>query len=204
MGMTGAAGTLGALLPPLLFTGLYALTHSYSTAWTLLAAMLLGAAIYVRTHGLFVGLGLAVRFEPEASPTRMTVAVLGESDTWLGAAAVVSRLAELAASDELVVVYGTADGARPRFSPPVLAAGLRDRLPRHSVVVVRIAQDPEALGRSALLLGEFVEAGTLAIAVTPSGGDPRSVATELSSYLQADRVLMVSYTTAEGAELQPA
>jgi hypothetical protein len=76
-------------------------------------------------------------------------------------------------------------------------------LPRHSVAVVRIAEDLEALGRDALLLGEYVEAGTLAIAVTPRTADPRSVAAELSIYLRADRVLMVSYTTAEGAELQP-
>jgi MFS transporter, NNP family, nitrate/nitrite transporter len=202
MGVTGAAGALGALLPPLLFAGVHALTHTYSTAWALLAAVLLAAALYVRTHGLCIGLGLAVKFEPEPSPTRMTVAVLGESDTRWGAAAVVSRLAELAASDELVVVYETDDRARPRLGPHAFAAGLRDRLPRHSVVVVRIAEDPDALGRDALLLGEYVEAGTLAIAVTPRTVDPRNVAAELSIYLHADRVLMVSYTTAEGAELQ--
>jgi hypothetical protein len=40
----------------------------------------------------------------------------------------------------------------------------------------------------------------LAIAVTPTM-DMRRVAAELSLYLQADRVLMVSYTPAEGAEL---
>jgi NNP family nitrate/nitrite transporter-like MFS transporter len=203
MGVTGAAGALGALLPPLLFTGVHALTRTFAPAWTLLAAVLLAAALYVRTHGLYIGLGLAVKFEPEPSPTRMTVAVLGEADTRWGAAAVVSRLAELAASDELVVVYGTDDRARPRLSPSVFAAGLRDRLPRHSVAVVRIARDPDALGRDALLLGEYVEAGALAIAVTPNAADPRNVATELAIYLQADRVLMVSFTTAQGAELQP-
>jgi NNP family nitrate/nitrite transporter-like MFS transporter len=201
MGMTGAAGAFGALLPPLLFAGLQSLTHSYFAAWTLLAAVLLAAALYVRTHGLFIGLGLAVEFEPEPSPTAMTVAVLGESDTRLGAAAVVARLAELATSDELVVVYGADERPRPWLSAQALAAGLRDRLPRHSVVAVRIAQHPQALGRDALLLGEYVDAGTLAIAVTPTEG-LRSVAADLSLYLQADRVLMVSYTPAEGAELR--
>jgi NNP family nitrate/nitrite transporter-like MFS transporter len=200
MGVTGAAGALGALLPPLLLVGMDRLTHSYSAAWTLLAAILLAAAFYVGTHGLRIGLGLAVRFEPEPSPTTMTVAVLGESDTRLGAAAVVARLAELATSDELVVVYGADERVRPRLSGHALAAGIRDRLPRHSVVAVRIAQDTGALGRDALLLGEYVEAGTLAIAVTPTV-DLRSVAADLSTYLQADRVLMVSYTPAEGAEL---
>jgi hypothetical protein len=201
MGVTGAAGALGALLPPLLLAGVNWLGHSYSAAWALLAALLLAAALYVGTHGLYVGLGLAVRFEPEPTPTAMTVAVVGESDTRLGAAAVVARLAELATSDELVVVYGADERMRRRTSAQALAAGLRDRLPRHSVVAVRIAQDTEALGRDALLLGEYVDAGTLAIAVTPTVG-MRSVAAELSLYLQADRVLMVSYTPAEGAALR--
>jgi hypothetical protein len=53
------------------------------------------------------------------------------------------------------------------------------------------------------LLDEYVEAGTLTIAVTSTTAEPRTVANALSIYLQADRVLMVSYTTAEGAELQP-
>ena len=200
MGVTGAAGALGALLPPLLLAGVIGLSHSDSTAWALLAVMLLAAALYVRTHGLHIGLGLAVRFEPEPSPTSMTIAVVGESDTRLGAAAVVGRLAELATSDELVVVYGADEQVRNRISAHALAAGLRDRLPRHSVVAVPVGQDIAALGRDALLLGEYVDAGTLAIAVTPTA-EMRSVAADLSLYLQADRVLIVSYTPAEGAEL---
>lgn len=203
MGMTGTAGALGALLPPLLFAGSRSLTHSYLAAWAVLAAMLLAAALYVWTHDLIVGLGLAVEFEPEPSPTAMTVAVLDESDTRLGAAAVVASLAELATKDELVVVYGTDQRPRPWLTGQSLAAGLRNRLPRHSVVAVRIGERPEALGQDALLLSEYVDAGTLAIAVTPAIG-LRSVAADLSIYLQADRVLTVSYTPADGAGLHPA
>jgi NNP family nitrate/nitrite transporter-like MFS transporter len=200
MGATGAAGALGALLPPLLLVGVGGLGRSYSTAWTLLAAVLLAAALYVWKHDLSIGMGLAVRFKPEPSPTAMTVAVVDESDTRLGAAAVVARLAELATSDELLVVYGADERARPRVSALALAAGLRGRLPRHSVVAVPVAQDAGALGRDALLLGEYVDAGALAIAITPTV-DVRSVAADLSLYLQADRILMVSYTPAQGAEL---
>jgi hypothetical protein len=79
-------------------------------------------------------------------------------------------------------------------------AGLRDRLPRHTVVAVRVAQHSGALGPDAALLGEFVEAGTLAVAVAPMAY-LRGVAAELSSYLHADRMLVVSYTPAEGADL---
>ena len=111
--------------------------------------MLLAVALYVRAHGLRIGLGLAVQFEPEPSPTAMTVAVVDESDTRLGAAAVVARLAELASTDELVVVYGSDEPARPRLSANVLVTGLRDRLPRHSVVAVRVALRTGALERLA-------------------------------------------------------
>jgi MFS family permease len=200
MGVTGAAGALGALVPPLLLAGVDSLTHSYAAAWTLLAALLLAAALYVRTHGLHIGLGLAVQFEPEPTPTTMTVAIVGEPATRLGAAAVVARLAELATSDELLVVYGAGERVRPQLSPRAMVAGLRHRLPRHSVVAVPIGRDTGMLGRDALVLAEYVDDGSLTVAVTPTL-DPRSVAADLSIYLQADRVLIVSYTPAEGAKL---
>jgi MFS transporter, NNP family, nitrate/nitrite transporter len=201
MGVTSTVGALGALLPPLLLAGVDRLIHSYSAAWALLAVTLFAAAVYVRAHGLRVGMGLAVQFEPEPSPTTMTVAVLGESETQLGAAAVVARLAELATSDELVVVYGADEGARAWLSPQDFVAGLRDRLPRHSFAALHVAQHNGELGRDSAVLGEYVEAGSVPIAVTPSA-DVLGVAAELSSYLNADRVLMVSYTPADGAALR--
>jgi MFS transporter, NNP family, nitrate/nitrite transporter len=73
-------------------------------------------------------------------------------------------------------------------------------LPRHSVVAVHVAAHIGALGRLAAPLGEAVEAGNVAIAVTPTA-NLRGVAAELSSYLRADRVLRVSYTLADGADL---
>ncbi|OLB81365.1 MAG: hypothetical protein AUI14_03625 [Actinobacteria bacterium 13_2_20CM_2_71_6] len=200
MGVTGAAATLGGLLLSLLLAGVDRLSGSYATGWSLLGVVLLAVALYVRAHGLRIGLGLAVQSEPEPSPTAMTVAVVGESDTRWGAAAVVARLAELAVRDELVVVYGSDDAARPRRNANVLVTGLRDRLPRHSVVAVRVGLHTGSLGRHAALFGEFVESGAVAIAVTPTV-DVRGVAAELSSYLQADRVLKVSYTLAAGADL---
>jgi hypothetical protein len=131
----------------------------------------------------------------------MTVAYLGEPDTRLGAAAVVTRLAELATSDELVVVYGADERPRPGLSAQALAAGLRNRLPRHSVVAIPTTRETEELGRDALVLGEYVDAGSLAIAVTPAPG-LRSVAADLSIYLQADRVVMISFSPEQGAVLR--
>ncbi|WP_213006690.1 MFS transporter [Paractinoplanes toevensis] len=198
MGVTGAAGTLGALIPPLLLAGLHGLTHSYTAGWSLLAAVLLAAMLYVRTRDLRVGLGLAVGFQPSPSPTATTVAVLAEPDTRLCAAAVVAGLAELATSDELLVVYGVDDG--PRLSAAGLVTGLRTRLPRHSVVAVPVHESADRLGRDALVLIEHLEAGELTIAVTGTASRHR-IAADLSIYLQADRVLTVSYDLADGAGL---
>jgi NNP family nitrate/nitrite transporter-like MFS transporter len=200
MGVTGAAAAFGALLLSLLLVGVDRLSGSYAVAWILLGVVLLAVALYVRAHGLRIGLGLAVQSAPGPSPTATTVAVVGESDTRWGAAAVVARLAELAASDELVVVYGSDEPARPRPSANVLVTGLRDRLPRHRVVALHVGLRTGSLVRHAALFGEFVESGAVAIAVTPTV-DLRGVAAELSSYLRADRVLLVSYTLASGADL---
>jgi hypothetical protein len=142
-------------------------------------------------------LGLAVRFEPEPTPAAMTVTVVGESDAHVDAAAVVTRLARLATSDELVVIYGSDE---PRMSVDVLVAGLRYRLPRYSVESVDVRPPVSAHDPLAARLGGFVEAGTLAIAVTPTV-DLLGVTAELSSYLHADRVLMLSYSPATGADL---
>ncbi|MEV6494292.1 MFS transporter [Actinoplanes sp. NPDC051633] len=199
MGVTGSVGALGALVPPALVAGAVGLTRSDAGAWILLAALLLAAAVYVGTHGLSVGLGLAVRSEPVPGPTTMTIALVGEPDTRLGGPAVVARLAELATNDELLVVYGAAEG-ESRVGAGAMAAGLRGRLPRHSVVAVPVGQDSAELGQDALMLSEYVDAGTLAIAVTPAAG-MRDVAADLSIYLQADRVVMMSFTPADGAEL---
>jgi MFS family permease len=200
MGAAGAAAALGTLVIPLLLAAVNAVTRSFTPAWMLLALVLFAGASYVRTNGLRIGLGLPVRYEPEPSPTAMTVAVVAGADIHLGAAAaVVGRLAELAMSDELIVVYGADESPRPRRTSNVLLDGLRYRLPRHQVVAVPVAAGGSALGLAAPI-GEFVEAGTVPIAVTPTA-DARGVAAEVCSYLRADRLLMVHYTPAVGAGL---
>jgi NNP family nitrate/nitrite transporter-like MFS transporter len=202
MGAAGAAAAVGTLAIPLLLGAVDIVSHSYTPAWILLAVVLSAGARYVRTHGLRVGLGLPVRLNPEPSPTATTVAVVAGAQVHLGAtAAVVGRLAELAMSDELIVVYGAAGSSRPRRTPNVLLDGLRYRLPRHQVVAVSIAVTAagDALGLAAPL-SAFVEAGTVPIAVTPAAV-AHDVAAHMCSYLRADRLLMVRYTTAIGAGL---
>jgi len=130
----------------------------------------------------------------------MTVAVVGEPDTRWGAAAVVARLADLATGDELVVVYGWDAPARPRRDTNVLLAGLRERLPRHRVVALRVGLGVGSPSGNAALVNDFVEAGAVAVAVTPTV-EAGEVAAQLSTYLRADRVLKASYTLAAGADL---
>jgi MFS transporter, NNP family, nitrate/nitrite transporter len=198
IGAAGAAAAAGALVIPLLLGAVDVVSRSYTPAWIVLAAVLFAGTAYVRTHGLRIGLGLPVRYEPEPSPTAMTVAVVTGAEISLGAAAVVGRLAELATRDELIVVYGADELPRPRRAGNVLVDGLRYRLPRHEVVTLPVAAGG-ALGLTAPL-DDLVEAGTVPIALTPAA-DARNVAAEVCSYLHADRVLIVRYTTAVGAGL---
>jgi hypothetical protein len=212
MGTISATAAFGALLPALLLLSVDRLSHSYMAACLLLAAAMLAAALYVRSHGLYIGLGLPVRYEPEPSATATTITVVGGADTRLGAAAVVARLAELAASDELVVVYGCDEPPHPearknpeaRKSPEArkntLVAGLRVRLPRYTVVAVDVPSRPMVPERFVAQVSELVEAGTVPVAVTPSSA-VHTLTAELSSYLGADRVLLMSYSLATGARV---
>jgi hypothetical protein len=144
---------------------------------------------------------------PDPSPTAMTVAVVSESEARWGAEAVVSRLAELAVNDELLVVYGTEQRSRPGHHAVV--AGLRRRLPRHHVVAVHVAQHGVAvhvaqpgtgLGREdAALLDQYLENGSLPVVVIPASAI-HDVTAELSSCLRADRVLRV-HRTSDGVGL---
>jgi hypothetical protein len=138
------------------------------------------------------------RYLPGITATAMTIVIVDEWEARWDATAVVTRLAELAVNDELVVVCGSS-GHRSGPHAPIVTAGLRDRLPRHDVVGLHIAAHAGALGRGAALVGEFLEIGSLPIVVTPTAvvGE---VAERLSGHLGADRILKVSCTTG-GADL---
>ncbi len=201
MGVTGAAAALGTLLPPVLLAGVDRLAGSESAAWLLLATVLTGVAVYARTHGLRVELGLPVRFEPGRTTTAMTVAMVADPDTRYGTPALVSRLAELAACDELVVVYGSDLPPPERATERVLVAGLRMRLPRHRVVPLDLPPRTWSRGRFGDLLSELVEVGSLPVAITAAADLPR-VAAELSLHLRADRIMTTSYSRAQGANVR--
>jgi len=123
------------------------------------------------------------------SPTAMTIAIVGELATRHGTADMVAQLAGLACADELVVVYGC-DEYRPGADVHAIVMGLRQQLPRHTVVVLYADPHNRPLRREAGLLDELLELGSLPIVVTP----PTAVlnaAAELYHHLRADRVVEV-------------
>jgi hypothetical protein len=124
------------------------------------------------------------------SDAAVTVAVVGEAEIRVGTGAAVSRLAELAVHDELLIVYGA--GTRSYPGHQAVLAGLRGHLPRHHLVTVHVDHHRGGLRRgAAVALEQLLEDGSLPIVVTPAAAVP-SVAAEISSYLRADRVLQVA------------
>ena len=139
------------------------------------------------------------QYQPGVTGTALTIVTVDHWDVRWDATAVVSRLAELAVNDELVVVFGSNE-RRTGPHAPIVTAGLRDRLPRHDVVALHVAAaHPNPLRRGAALLGELLEIGSLPIVVTPVEvvGE---VAERLAGHLGADRILTVS-CAAGGADL---
>ncbi|BCJ45921.1 hypothetical protein GCM10010168_56590 [Actinoplanes ianthinogenes] len=127
----------------------------------------------------------------------VTVAVVREPAT--GCHRMVSRLAELAAADELLVVLGS-DGPALTAGSAVIA-GLRRRLTRHHVVPMPARQDRAWLRENLTALHNCLADGSLPVLVT-SPAALHSVAAETASSVHADRVVGVRHTPAD-AELVP-
>jgi hypothetical protein len=129
---------------------------------------------------------------PEESPTTLTIAMIGDVQTRSGAVGMVALLARLAATDELLVVYGL-DGSESVSGVRIVVAGLRRLLPRHAVVTIHVTQHDGCLGRDAELLDDLMDVGSTPIAATRAAS-MAGVATELCDRMLADRVVVVSPT----------
>jgi hypothetical protein len=75
---------------------------------------------------------------PARQSTAMTIAMVGASETRMRTADVVARVAGLAVTDELVVVYGS-DERQPRPGVQPFVVALRRLLPRHAIVAPETA-----------------------------------------------------------------
>jgi hypothetical protein len=132
------------------------------------------------------------------SESSVTVAMVGQSDAGHDPEQVVTRLAELAVDDELLVVYVSEPPSRPGHH--AVLDGLRGRLPRHDVIELHMGRPDQAVRRTAAVaLERYLADGSLPVVVTAASA-ARDLTAEISSYLRADRVLRVSRTP-EGAEL---
>jgi hypothetical protein len=130
----------------------------------------------------------------------VTVAVVGEAETGWNTDAVVSRLAELAVNDELLVVYGSGSRHHPGPGHRAVMAGLRGRLPRHHVIALHVRHSDSGLRPDAVAaLESLLEIGSLPVVIT-SAAAMHDVTAEVSSYLRADRVMRASCTVS-GADL---
>jgi hypothetical protein len=124
----------------------------------------------------------------------VTIAVVGDSETSWNTDAVVFRLARLAVTDELVVVYGHRGPGHH-----AVLTGMRGRLPRHHIVDVHVRRPAEVRQDAGTALKRLVEEGSVPVVVTTLEA-MHSITAEISSRLRADRVLRV-FRTSAGADL---
>ena len=150
----------------------------------------IGAAASHRRRG---HVPLVVR-EPESgcgetqSRSTVTVAAVREGDAGCHPEAVVERLAELAAADALLVVFGS--GARS--AQHAMLAQLRRATPRREVVAVNSRHRHDEVLRDAATVERLLDAGSLPVVVTPVAA-LHDIPAEIASYLRADRVLRVMH-----------
>lgn len=133
--------------------------------------------------------------------TAVTVAVVGESECRWGMRAVLARLAGLAATDELLIVFGTERRDAPAGG--CVVSGLRDHLPRHHIVDIYVPPPAAGLGRRDTdLVERLMEDGSLPVVVT-SACSMHDIAASLATSVRADRVVRLSRTI-HGVDLHPA
>ena len=140
--------------------------------------------------------------EPEAgwwdgqARATVTVAAVREGDAAWHPEMLMSSLAQIAADEELLVVFGS----NARSVQHAMVADLRRRLPRRRIVAVPVRHRHGDLPRDAATVEELLDAGGLPVVITPVAA-MHDVTAEIASYLKADRVLRVLRTLA-GAELR--
>lgn len=140
--------------------------------------------------------------EPEAegwgvrTRATVTVAAVREGDAAWHPERVLKRLAEQAADDELLVIFGS----NGRALHNAVVAELRHRLPQREVVTVAVRHRHGQLLRDAANVEGLLDAGRLPVVVTPANA-MHDVTAEIASYLRADRVLRLLQTSA-GADFR--
>jgi hypothetical protein len=125
---------------------------------------------------------------PDDGTSAITVVMVGESPDHPTTAGVVCRLAELAATDELIVVYGS---DHPETCAHRVVAALRRLLPRFTVVPLYVAPPHGSNRCDTALVDGLLNDGSLPVVLAPVVIAPK-VAVDLFHRLRADRMLAVS------------
>jgi hypothetical protein len=134
-------------------------------------------------------------WEAQARAT-VTIAAIREGDAAWHPEMLMSSLVQIAADEELLVVFGS----NARSVQHAMVTDLRARLPRREIVAMRVRHRHGDLLRDAATVEELLDAGSLPVVVTPVSA-MHEVTAEIASYLRADRVLRVLRTLA-GAEFR--
>jgi MFS transporter, NNP family, nitrate/nitrite transporter len=124
---------------------------------------------------------------PDDGTNAITIAMVGEFPGHPPIATVVLRLAELAVTDELIVVYGS---DHPETGAHRVVAALRRLLPRFTVVPLYVAPTDESHRCDTALVDGLLNDGSLPVVLAPAVIAPK-VAADLFHHLRADRVLEV-------------
>jgi hypothetical protein len=126
--------------------------------------------------------------EPAGDHSRgtLTVAAVREEDAGCRPESLVSRLAEIAVADELLVIFG----ATGRSATQRMVARLREQIPCQDVVPMPVRHRHGELLRDAATVERLLDVGVLPVVITPPI-PINDVTAEIASYLRADRVLRV-------------
>jgi len=180
------AGLLG-VLPPLLLTGTGAAGRFHPVVMTVLACVALAAAR--RVHVRRAWIAAAAAFPSPVTVGSMngtTVVAVSAAQVGPFLADVVSALAALARTQEVVIAYAVADHHRDGYA---LVSALRSQLPRHTVLGLPTADPPHH--DEVDILAEMVETGALPIALLP-GSRPDISAITLARDLRANQAVHLS------------
>jgi hypothetical protein len=168
--------------------GVYAIDGSFGIGMTILSALLLAAAAYLRTRPRWLDTLPAPSSNQATMREGITVVAVSWADLRRDTAAVAAAIAELAGRDELLIVQGDAHTPAHRQPTHRLVAALRDRLPAHRVVAALADIGARAGSSDTELVDELLDDGAVTIAVSPTT-DPDWAAVVLAERVGADRVL---------------
>lgn len=195
-GVVGAVGSAVGLFPPLLLTVVRGVDGSYTIGLILLASAAIVGAGSLRARRTWIG--AAVAFPAPAvvaSQAATTVVSLAGPQVRAYLGDVTASLAALATRHELAVVYADPDPSAGSGLGFPLVAGLRQHLPKHTVLAITAETPPHPHETTAITA--MIDAGTIPI-VLVAGTDPTPIAVLLAEAVEADQVLHLTPDRVEG------